>query len=72
LSLGRGKAGWGLAALLLAIFPANIHMAARPQAYPAIKPWVLWARLPLQFVLIALVLWSAGGKPTRFVDSRRA
>jgi uncharacterized membrane protein len=55
----RGKAGWGLAALLLAIFPANIYMAARPEAFPAFKPWVLWARLPLQFVLIGLVLWSA-------------
>lgn len=58
----RGKAGWGLAALLLAIFPANIYMAARSEAYPAFKPWVLWARLPLQFVLIGLVLWSARRK----------
>ena len=55
----QGKAGWGLAALLLAVFPANIYMAARPEAFPGFKPWVLWARLPLQFVLIGLVLWSA-------------
>lgn len=55
----RGKAVWGLAALLLAVFPANIYMAARAEAFPAIKPWVMWARLPLQFVLIGLVLWSA-------------
>jgi uncharacterized membrane protein len=59
----RGKAGWGLAALLLAVFPANIYMAARPEAFPEFKPWVLWARLPLQFVLIGLVLWSTRAKP---------
>lgn len=59
----QGKAAWGLAALLLAVFPANIYMAARPEAFPGFKPWVLWARLPMQFVLIGLVLWSARGKP---------
>jgi uncharacterized membrane protein len=58
----KGKAGWGLAALLLAIFPANLYMAARPEAFPGFKPWALWARLPLQFVLIGLVLWSARRK----------
>lgn len=52
------KAAWGLAALLLGIFPANIHMALNPEAYPAFKPAILWLRLPLQFVLIGLVLWS--------------
>lgn len=61
----RGKAAWGLAALLLAVFPANIYMAARPEAFPRIKPWMLLARLPLQFVLMGLVLWSAGGNPGR-------
>ncbi|MDB5103216.1 MAG: conserved rane protein of unknown function [Fibrobacteres bacterium] len=59
------KAGWGLAALLLAVFPANAYMAARPEAFPAFKPLVLWLRLPLQFVLIGLVLWSVSGKPVR-------
>ena len=42
------KASWGLAALLLAVFPANINMAMRPEAFPAFKPMVLWLRLPLQ------------------------
>ncbi|MEO6096253.1 MAG: DoxX family protein [Fibrobacteria bacterium] len=50
------KASWGLTALLLAVFPANISMALRPEAFPALKPWLLWLRLPFQFVLIALVL----------------
>jgi uncharacterized membrane protein len=60
------KAAWGLTALLLAIFPANINMALRPEAFPAFKPWVLWLRLPLQFVLIGLVLWSVRGPASGF------
>lgn len=53
------KAGWGLVALLLAVFPGNVSMALRPEDFPDIKPWLLWLRLPFQFVLIALVLWCA-------------
>lgn len=46
-----------LIALLLAVFPANIHMALRPQdsGSERIPPWALWARLPLQFVMIGWV-----------------
>jgi uncharacterized membrane protein len=47
-----------LTALLLAVFPANIHMALRPQdskGGQAVPAWTLWARLPLQFVAIAWV-----------------
>lgn len=54
----RRGAGWGLAALLLAIFPANLEMALHPERFPAFRPWVLWARLPVQFLLIALALWA--------------
>ncbi len=46
-------AGWGLIALLVAVFPANVHMAMHPELYPSIPPVVLWLRLPLQGVLIA-------------------
>ena len=46
-------AAWGLIALLIAVFPANLHMAAHPELYPEIPPAALWARLPLQVVLIA-------------------
>ena len=56
----RRAAGWGLLALLLAVFPANIYMATDrvvPGGYQ-IPDAVLWARLPLQFVLMAWV-WSA-------------
>jgi len=51
-------AGWGLIALLVAVFPANVHMAMNPHLYPTISPTVLWIRLPLQGVLIALAYYS--------------
>ena len=50
-------AGFGLIALLIAIFPANIHMAANPKLYPDINPIALWIRLPLQGVLVAWAYW---------------
>jgi uncharacterized membrane protein len=48
-------AAFGIIALLIAVFPANIHMAAHPELYPEIPPAILWLRLPLQLVL---VLWA--------------
>jgi uncharacterized membrane protein len=54
--------GWWLTALLLAVFPANIYMAVahiQIHGFPA-HPWMAWARLILQPVLIALVLWVTG------------
>lgn len=50
-------AAWGLIALLLAVFPANIHMALNAQQYPNFNPIALWIRLPLQFLLVAWC-WS--------------
>ena len=46
-------AAWGLIALLIAVFPANVHMALHPELYSQIPPAVLWLRLPLQGVFIA-------------------
>jgi len=45
-------AAWGLTALLLAVFPANIYMATHSAAFPATPAWALWARLPLQLPLL--------------------
>ena len=46
-------AAWGLIALLIAVFPANVHMAIHPELFPSIPAAALWARLPFQAVLIA-------------------
>jgi len=50
-------AAWGLVALLLAIYPANIHMAVNHHLYPELPMIFHWIRLPLQFVLIAWAWW---------------
>ena len=53
---GRAAA-WGLIILLIAIFPANIHMIANPDLYPAIPQYTLWLRLPIQGLLILWAFW---------------
>jgi uncharacterized membrane protein len=44
----RRAAGVGLVALLVAVFPANLHMARAPERFPRLPRWALYARLPLQ------------------------
>ena len=57
--LGR----WWLLALLVAVFPANVHMAVNPEQIRGldlrkVPRWALWARLPLQ-PLAMLWVWRA-------------
>jgi len=68
----RRRAGFGLLALLLAVFPANIHMALNPTQFPDITTAALYGRLPLQFVFAAGVWWAAcspGSQSGTFADS---
>lgn len=51
---------WGLIALLIAVFPANLHMALHPERFPRIPPLLLWLRLPLQVLIIIWVWWATG------------
>lgn len=51
----RRGAGLGLIALLAAVFPANLHMARAPEEFRKIPRWALYARLPLQ----PLMMWWA-------------
>jgi uncharacterized membrane protein len=51
----RRLAGFGLIALLAAVFPANLHMARNPAKFGKIPAWALYARLPLQ----PLMMWWA-------------
>lgn len=61
LFVGRAHrlAAWGLIALYVAVFPANINMAVhgiQPDGM-VIPEALLWLRLPFQAVLIALAWW---------------
>jgi len=55
----RRAAAWGLVALLIAVFPANIYMATNPIEADAasIAPVLRWGRLPLQPFLAWWLLW---------------
>ena len=52
--LTRRVAGWGLIALLIAVFPANIQMLHLAYVFNASMLWkaVLWFRLPLQLPML--------------------
>ena len=52
-------AGWWLIATLIAIFPANVEMAVHAERFRQIPRPLLWARLPVQGLLIAWVFKSA-------------
>jgi uncharacterized membrane protein len=45
-------AAWGIIGLLVAVFPANLHMALNPGLFPDVPQIGLWVRLPLQGVMI--------------------
>ena len=53
----RRTAGWGLVALLVAVYPANVDMAIHPPV--GVPVWILWLRLPLQIPLILWAIWAS-------------
>ena len=58
----RALAAWGIIALLIAVFPANLYVASQNLGGPDFAPgagnaFANWARLPLQFVFIAWAWW---------------
>lgn len=53
----RAWAAWGVIALLIAVFPANIYHLMQRGAGMKVPMWGLWLRLPVQFLLIAWAWW---------------
>jgi uncharacterized membrane protein len=55
----RRWAAWGLIALFIAVFPANLNMALNnlPFNGEPVPPLMLWLRLPMQGLLIAWAWW---------------
>ena len=68
------RAAWWLVALLIAVFPGNLHMAANAGSFPNldISPTLLWLRLPLQALLISWA-WMFTRRPpiVRHASARR-
>lgn len=58
----RRAAGVWLVALLILVFPANINMAVHSERFASIAPALLWARLPLQGLMIWWVLRATRGR----------
>jgi uncharacterized membrane protein len=67
----RRPAGWGLLALLIAVFPANIYMAVSPEKFSEwhIPRWALWLRLPLQ-ALLGVWVWFAMSDPKKSAPTK--
>ena len=56
----RSFAAWGLIALYVTVFPANVYMLTDNVSLDPRKPiprWALWLRLPFQLVFIAWAYW---------------
>ena len=55
----RRAAAWGLIALYIAVFPANVNMAVNhlPLGDAPVSPVLAWVRLPFQLLFIAWAWW---------------
>jgi uncharacterized membrane protein len=58
----RALAAWGIIALLIAVFPANLYVATQNLGGPDFAPgagnaFANWARLPMQIVFLAWAWW---------------
>lgn len=54
----RRLGGWWIIAVLVGVYPANIHMALHPEQFPEIPTWALYARLPFQLLFMAWAWWA--------------
>ncbi len=61
----RRLAAWGIIALLIAVFPANVNMAVDrlPLGRRRLPDWALFARLPLQALVVAWAFWYTRADP---------
>lgn len=54
---------WAIIAMLLAFMPVHIHMLVNADDFASAPLWLLWARLPLQGLLILWAWWYTREAP---------
>ena len=54
----RLLAGYGLLALIVAVYPANVNMALHPEKFKDIPELFLYIRLPFQILFNWFVWWA--------------
>ena len=63
----RRFASLGLFLLLIAVYPANVHMMLHPDQFADLGPPIgLYIRMPIQFLFLAWVFWI--GKSDSAID----
>lgn len=55
----------GVAAMLVVFFDVHFSMLLHAARFPEVPAWVLWARIPLQFLLIGWALYFARQREMR-------
>lgn len=60
---------YGLMALIVAVYPANINMALNAGNYKGIPELLLYIRLPLQFLFLWFVWWSVSAERRQHLNS---
>jgi uncharacterized membrane protein len=56
--------------MLVVFFDVHFFMLGHAARFPEVPVWVLWARIPLQFLLIGWALYFAWQRETRAVIRR--
>ena len=61
----RSMAGFGLIAMLIGVYPANIQMAVNPEAYveAGTSMGFIYGRLPFQFLFMYWAWWATRPEP---------
>jgi uncharacterized membrane protein len=71
----RKLAAWGLVALYVAVFPANLNQAIHHISFDPANPIpaaALWVRLPFQILFIAWAWWMTRDDAPVVADTARA
>ncbi|MFI6295415.1 hypothetical protein ACIBEJ_27745 [Nonomuraea sp. NPDC050790] len=67
----RRPAGYALALLFVAMFPANVHAALAEVPLGGDEATPLWFRTPEQVLFIAVALWATRGSDRMLLSVRR-